>query len=352
MPKAENYYALINAGGSGTRFWPLSTAETPKQFTSLVTDNSLLQDTISRVKKLIPIERIFIVCLKNHKEKVRAQLPALPEENIIAEPEGRNTAPAICLSTLWIYSKNKKAIIASLHSDHVIPDEEIYLDSLQEAYLSAERENAVVTIGLKPSRIETGYGYIKIGDKIEASQKVEVHIGEGFYEKPTFDVAKEYVESGQYMWNGGMFIYRASYMLDLFRKFLPEVINPLEALFARDKGGELAEVYELLPEVSIDCGIMEKTKNILVVPTYCRWTDIGIWSSMAEILDKDDKGNMAKGKNILIDSEDNIIFSSHTPIACIGVKNLIVVSTENGVLVCDRDRAQDVRKISELLKNK
>lgn len=347
-----NYYTLINAGGSGTRFWPLSTKEIPKQFTSLVTKNSLLQDTVKRVRRLLPIERIFIVCIKNHRRMVKKQISELPDENIVVEPEARNTAPAICLSTLLIHEKNKDAVIASLHADHVIPDEVVYLDSLLEAYDAAEREDSVVTIGLKPTRIETGYGYIKIGENIKDSKNSNVHKGEGFYEKPSYEDAKKYVKSGNYIWNGGMFIYKASYMLDLFQKHLPDVINPLEGFIRTKKSKELPKIYKTLPKISIDYGIMEKTDNILVVPTHCQWTDIGIWSSMEEIIDKDKDGNCVKGGNIIIDSSDNIIFSNHTPIACIGVKNLIVVNTPNGVLVCDKSRAQDVRKIAEMLRMK
>jgi len=345
----KNYYALINAGGSGTRFWPLSTEKLPKQFTKLVTENSLLQDTVKRIEKLLPIEKIQVVCLEKHRDMVVAQLPELPSDNIISEPESRNTAPAICLSTLRIHAKDEDAIIASLHSDHVIPDEKVYMDSLLEAYTAAEKGDSVVTIGLKPTRIETGYGYIKIGEKLKGSSKCGVYKSEGFREKPEYDTAKRYVESGNYMWNGGMFIYRASHMLDLFRKHLGEIINPLENL----EGGNLAEVYKKLPRISIDYGIMEKTDNILVVSTFCRWTDIGIWTSMEEIFEKDEDGNCVKRDlSVIIDSSDNIIFSNHTPIACIGVKDLIIVNTPNGVLVCDKSRAQDVRKITEMLKKK
>jgi mannose-1-phosphate guanylyltransferase len=350
--KREDVYALINAGGSGTRFWPLSTNGSPKQFNALISDKTLLQETVSRLKNIIPTERIYIVCTANHKAKIKEQQPDLPPENIIAEPVSKNTSAAICLGTLLIHEKDPDAIIASIPSDHVIKDEKAYLDCLEHSFHAARDSDSIITIGIKPTRIETGFGYIKLGKKNKAFADFDIYESSGFCEKPSYDVAKKYIESGKYMWNAGIFIFKTDFISRLFFKHLPDIIKPIMGYFPGKSKKNLASIYENLTPISIDYGIMEKTKEILVIPCSCHWIDVGIWSSMDEVLPKDQNNNAVRGDNIILDSSDNIIFSTHTPIACIGVTDLIIVNTPNGVLVCDKRDAQAVRKISDLLNNK
>lgn len=341
--------ALIMAGGKGTRFWPLSTADKPKQFLKLLGSETMIQMTVKRINKLIPIHKIFICTTEKYLNLVKEQLPNLPLENIIIEPEGRNTAPCIALSSMLIKRRFNDTNIVVLPSDHLIRDEERFLNDIDEANKFLEtNKDAIITLGMKPDRVETGYGYIKVnklsyGDNIK---KVE-----SFVEKPTFAKAKEYLESQDYLWNGGMFLWNVNNIILKIKEYLPNTYNALSELLTSEENEInkiISENYLKTDAISIDYGILEKAKNIYVIPCNCGWDDVGNWTSVERYSDKDNVGNVFKAQGTLYNCKNNIVLT-HKNILLNDVENLIVIETDDYIMISSKKQEQDIKKAKELL---
>jgi mannose-1-phosphate guanylyltransferase len=314
----------------------------------------MLQDTVDRLTPMIPAENILVITGGAHAATVARQLPELPDSNIIVEPGARGTGPAIGLGAALIARKDPDAIMGSFAADHYVTEPRVF----QEAVAVATRvaaEGYLVTLGIKPSYPETGYGYIKSGAKLSDHGDFEVHEVDEFKEKPDLATAEHYVQSGRYLWNASMFIWRASTLLDEMRTLLPDLYEVLIEIAEHwDTPQQAAVIERLWPglqDVTIDHGIMEKAEHVAVVPVEFGWTDLGDWHSLAEVLAANENENVALGAtHIAVDTRSTLVFGQGRTIATLGVENLVIVDTDDVVLVCDRARAQDVRKIVQRLK--
>lgn len=344
--------ALIMAGGRGERFWPKSRKNLPKQFLSLTDDGkTMIQLTIDRIKPLVDLEDIYISTNKDYKHLVLEQLPGIPEDNILCEPVGRNTAPCIGLGAVHIAKKYSDAIMMVLPSDHLIKYTKMFLNTLETSCLLAAKAENLVTIGITPDYPETGYGYIKFNsDKCEG-QAFEV---DRFVEKPSLEVAKEYLETEEYLWNSGMFIWKVSTILNNLKKFIPNTYNGLmkikNAIGTEEYEHSLENIFPNFSSESIDYGIMEKATDIYILPGTFGWDDVGSWLAVGRIQKSNEHGNVVRGNVITIDCENNIIQGTDKLIATVGIENLIVVDTEDAMLICNKNSAGDIKKVLENLK--
>ncbi|MBU3073203.1 mannose-1-phosphate guanylyltransferase [Clostridium estertheticum] len=345
--------ALIMAGGKGTRFWPLSTEKRPKQFLKLLGEETMIQMTVNRIKDLIPKDRTFVVTSSDYVELVKNQLPDLPSRNIIVEPVGKNTAPCIALSAFYIEKIYKDATMIVLPSDHLIENEEKFRDTINCAYdFIQNNEDGIVTLGMKPTRPEIGYGYIKASEtgKLKIGNEVICKV-DSFVEKPDLDKAKRYVEGENYLWNGGMFIWKATTILNLTKKFLKSTYQVLEeiAIATEDEyGSKLVENYCKVQAVSVDYGIMENAKEIYVIPCDFGWDDVGSWHAIERYREKDEHNNVVVGKVRNIEGNNNFIVGKDKLIITVGLDDVFVVETDDVILLCKKeniDNIQELRKI-------
>lgn len=339
--------ALILAGGSGTRFWPLSRKHRPKQLLALEGDRTLLRDTVERLSPLIPPTSIWICTTEALAEGVRRDVPEVPPEQVLLEPEGRNTAPAIGWSVRSMPEEARRGVVAVLPADHRMGDPAAFRDLLEQAARAVEREDRVMTLGVTPRWAETGYGYLEL----------EPGTGEGglrrlrrFVEKPTAEKAEEFVRSGSYLWNAGIFLFRGTTLLSVLERLQPELARGLEEIAAAPE--RLPELYARLPADSIDYAVMEKLDEISTLPLDCGWSDLGSWAALDEILPRDAAGNTKRGDVLAVDARDNLLFSDAGTIAVLGVEGLVVVRTGDTVLVMPKDRSQEVRRIVTELGNR
>lgn len=338
--------ALIMAGGKGERFWPLSTEEKPKQFLNLLGEETMIQMTVNRLKDIIPLERIFVVTGKRYVNLVKEQVPLLPERNIIVEPVGRNTAPCIGLSAFVIEKYYKDATIVVLPSDHLIRDEKKFQNSILAGYEFIKLENeAIVTLGMKPDRPETGYGYINYAYIKENINGFEIRKVNKFVEKPDLDTAKKYISCGDFLWNGGMFIWKSSNIFNLTNKYLHDtymILNEIAVASESEFEDILEEKYELLESVSIDYGIMEKAPSIYVIPSDFGWDDVGNWSSIERYKEKDVNGNVVNQNAVTYNSENNIILTNKK-IVLNDIRNLIIVETDDCIMISSKEQEQNIK---------
>ena len=338
-------YAIILAGGTGTRFWPLSRELEPKQFLNVCAGKPLLEEAIDRISGLIKKENIYIATSEIHHKKIRRCLKKLsiPLNNILLEPESKNTFAPIAVLSKRINNFDSDAVIAVLPSDHFIKQKNSFLKFLAKG-IGLAREGYIVSLGIHPERPETGYGYIKTKTKIK-----NFYLIDKFIEKPGLARAKRFIQDKRYYWNGGIFIFRPQVFLEETKKFVPRVYKIIMQI--RDKRVS-PKLWHELPSISIDYAIMEKTKRMALLPADCGWIDLGSWESVAEILRKDANGNIFRGKTIDIGSRNALVWSDKRLIATLGLNNIIIVDTEDALLVCRRDRSQDVKKVVGLLKRK
>ncbi len=344
--------ALIMAGGHGERFWPMSRKNLPKQFLSLTNDGkTLIQLSVERIAPLVAPEDIYISTNKNYLTLVREQLPEVPEENIICEPVRRNTAPCIGFGAAKISKKHGDAIMIVLPSDHLVKNNNMFINALSDATELAEALDALVTVGITPDHPETGYGYVKFNSSVREKNGYRV---EHFAEKPDFETAKSYLASGEYLWNSGMFVWKTDSILKCFERIMPDVYESLMVI--KDAVGTSAEadvvekLYPTFPSISIDYGIMEKADNIHTIPGAFGWDDVGSWNAMERTFQTNDAGNIVNGNIITIDTNDCIIRGGQKLIACVGLKDLVVVDSDDATLICAKDSTQDIKKVLDNLK--
>ena len=345
--------AMILAGGTGTRLWPYSRSMTPKQFLNLgSTHESLFQETCKRLETLVSPEQIYVVGSDEHVGELRQQMlqmfPDYRPAQLLIEPLSRNTAPAILWGILRIPQNQRREPVVILASDHLIKAPEQFVSALKSAE-SLANSGYIVTFGISPDRPETGYGYIKSGEALEVGFKVEE-----FVEKPDQATAERYLESSEYTWNASIFMATAETWLEEFRLHAPELLAVFENKTAAGKAltdpENIRKIYEAIPAESIDYALLEKSKRVAVLPVEMEWSDLGSWESIFQVSEKDAQGNVLRGNVILHDTQNSLIFSSKKLVTSIGVENLIIVETDDALLVCDMKRSQDVKKLVETLK--
>lgn len=347
--------AVIMAGGKGERFWPKSRRALPKQFLSLTGDGkTMLQKTVERILPLIDIEDVYVVTNKDYIKLVKEQLPDIIQDNIIVEPCSRNTAPAIAIAAAYINKKYEDATMVVLPSDHLIRYENLFLDTVKSAVAQAQEDSKLVTLGIVPSAPETGYGYIKfISDKDGKSSFI--YPVEKFVEKPNIDLAKEYLNSGEYLWNSGIFIWNTSTIIDAIKTFIPDIYQAYCRIFSAIGTEAEAEVIEIVFEkivpISIDFGVMEYADNIYTIPGSFGWDDVGSWLALERINRTNDDGNYVKGDVITIDTNSSTIIGNKKLIASVGMKDVIIVDTDDALLVCNKEDAQSIKNVIKTLKN-
>ncbi|MCI9124553.1 MAG: NTP transferase domain-containing protein [Eubacterium sp.] len=344
--------ALIMAGGRGERFWPKSRKSLPKQFLSLTEDGkTMIQLTIERIRPLVRMEDIFISTNRVYRELVLEQLPEILPENILCEPVGRNTAPCIGLAAVHMAKRYDDALMIVLPSDHLIKYNQMFLNVLKEGCGIAQKAANLVTIGITPDYPETGYGYIKYRPEESDGNAYAV---ERFVEKPDVETAKEYLETEEYLWNSGMFVWKVSTIMDNIRTALPDLYEGLvkigETLGTEKQEMVLEKVFPEFESVSIDYGIMEKAQNIFILPGVFGWDDVGSWLAVDRIRKSNESGNVVSGNIITIHSKNNIIQGGKKLIAAVGLEGLIIVDTEDATLICEKGSAPDIKMVLENLK--
>ena len=341
-------YVIILAGGIGSRLWPLSRELYPKQFLKFNGDHTLLQDTLLRVNRTVPFSNMLIVAGNNHIVNIKMQVQQISNNEkvvVLQEPVGRNTAPAIARGLFYLLQQGAKDdIVVVLPSDHVIEDKDKFQLLLQKGEKAARAGN-LVTFGIKPDRPETGYGYIK---KDSTMWDDGIYLVDKFVEKPDLSTAQTYYKQGDYFWNSGIFMFKVSTILEEYKKLLPEIYQAMEKISPNDEN--LEEIYEKLEGISIDYGILEKSERVVVVPADLSWNDIGSWYYLYRHLPKDNQGNAFQGQIVSIDSKDNLVISPQQLTAIIGLENMVVINTDDALLVCLQERSQDVKQVVDILK--
>jgi mannose-1-phosphate guanylyltransferase len=348
-------YAVIMAGGKGARFWPRSREKKPKHLLDILSDKTIIQETVERIKPLISPQNVLVVTGKKHAATLIKQLPEIPVQNVIIEPEGKNTAACIGLAALHIRKIVSDDVMVVLPSDHAIADSQRFLDIIKAASKTAFEENGLVTIGIKPTSVQTGFGYIELSDVLKKYNNEAVFRVKSIREKPDYQKAKEFVDHGNFYWNSGMFIWKTSVILQEICRWLPDLHAGLteidNAMGTAKEKSTVPRVYKKLASISIDYGVMEKADNVFTLQGDFGWNDVGSWDALWDISPKDTTGNAAlnNSRTILEDAEDSLVYNPHKLTALIGVKDLIVVETKDALLICKKGRSQDVKKIVEKL---
>ena len=352
MKVNENYYCVIMAGGIGARFWPMSRSSHPKQFIDILgTGKTLIQQTFDRLTRLCPPENILIVTNGIYKELILGQLPQISEDQVLCEPMRRNTAPCIAYANYKIYEKNPNASIVVAPSDHIILKEEEFVDTMQSALKAASENDWLLTLGITPSRPDTGYGYIQFeGEEVYPADK-KIRKVKTFTEKPSLEIAETFLQSGDFLWNSGIFVWSLKSIMKAFRENLPEVDELFEKGIGKyntpDEEGFIDETYPVCKNISIDYGVMEKAQNVFVRISDFGWSDLGTWGSLHDTRDKDEAQNAISGKNVMLyNTEDCIINVPREKLVVInGLKDFIVVEEEGTLLICKKSDEQHIRQI-------
>jgi mannose-1-phosphate guanylyltransferase len=349
-------YAVIMAGGSGTRFWPESRRKRPKQLLRISGDKSMIRLTVERILPAIPYERVMVVTGVAHAQEIRRELPELLEEMLVEEPLGRNTAPCIALAAHKLIKNDPDAIMAVLPADHLIGREDEFLGALSAGAELAASGDFLITYGIVPNRPETGFGYIRLGRVCADMGTAKAYEAAGFVEKPDHATALDYVASGQYLWNGGMFVWQARAVLKAIENHAPDLSRAVAAiaehLNTSEESAAVRRVYQGLQSESIDKAVMEKAGNVLCLPLDADWNDVGSWAALSDVWPPDKEGNCSQGEVVFLDSRECVVSSPHKVTALIGAEDLIVVDTPDALMICRRDQAQDVRRLRELLKER
>ncbi len=341
---------LIIAGGVGTRFWPKSTEKKPKQFVNLIGNKTMLQMTIDRVKKITSMEHIFISTNSHYVDLVLEQIPEISKENIIIEPVGRNTAPCILLSTMIIDKKYPNSNIAVFPADHILREEDNFVKTIETANQFLKDNKGIITIGIQPTRPETGYGYIKMSTMPIGKNNFEVIKVDKFVEKPNLEKATEYLSTNKYLWNAGMFVYNSKYMIEEFEDKMPkmsETINCIINSNDEEYMKNLFEKYELCEKISIDYAIIEKSNNIYVIPADLGWDDIGTWPSLQRYIEPDDDDNYLKGNVEMINSKNNIVYSLNKKIILYNINDIFCIDSDDVIIIGNKANIKDVHELGK-----
>jgi mannose-1-phosphate guanylyltransferase len=345
------------AGGFGTRFWPQSRERSPKQLLPILGAETMIQLTVQRLQTLIAPKDVIIVTNRMHTSQIREQLPAVPAQNIVEEPIGRNTAPCIALAGIIIEHQEPDTVMVVLPADHLIHNVERFQQVVALGCDVANKERALVTMGIIPTRPETGYGYIQVGEQIsDKSSPAIIRRAVRFAEKPDLETAKRFLASGDFLWNSGMFIWRTDVILEQIKKYIPEIYDelaPLDNLIGTQSfAPQLDNSYKLIRGISIDYGVMEKANNVFVAEGDFGWSDVGSWDEVANIRPKDEMQNAVGGNVFLSDVKNSLVLSDDKLVVSLDVDDLIIINTDNAVLVCKRGSSQDVKKVVDYLRRK
>jgi mannose-1-phosphate guanylyltransferase len=352
----DHLFAVIMAGGIGSRLWPRSRGATPKQFLDLLGPNTMLQETVDRIEPLIPPERVLVVTSEEYIPVVLDQVPTLPRENVIVEPMPRGTAPCIGLAAIALQPRDPEGIMAVFPADHRIADAEGFRQAIAAAGHVAQ-EGYLVTLGITPTHPQTGYGYIQRGDSLREVQGLPSYRVKRFTEKPDEPTAEQFVASGEYYWNAGIFIWRAQSILAEMERLLPGLYAELQAIaneWGQDsQSSTIAAAWDRVPQTTIDYGIMEKASRVAVLPVDIGWDDVGNWATLSALLDSDEAGNVLRGsgRHLLVDTKDSYVYAAAGRlVAAVGLEGFVVVDTPDALLVCPKDQAQAVRDTVNRLK--
>ncbi|MBS1517750.1 MAG: mannose-1-phosphate guanylyltransferase [Bacteroidetes bacterium] len=359
-------YAVIMAGGVGTRFWPKGNYKFPKQFLKITDDDdTLLQLAYKRLDGVFRNTNIFVVTNIIYKQEVKRQLPKIPDENIICEPVGRNTAPCIGLSCVFINRFQSRANVLVVAADHLIGDNDEFHRVIKSGLQFVNDNGGIVTLGIHPTKPETGYGYIQYDSDFFADIETEeksavsterIYKVKTFAEKPNLEVAKAFLDSGDFLWNSGMFIFRTDTMMEEIRNYMPDLFESLNRLsdniLATNFPKILEDEFTKLKSISIDYGVMEKSSNVFIIRSHFGWNDVGAWDEVYNIKEKDQDGNVRKGMTVTQDTKNCLILNDQKIVATVGVEDLLIINTENGLLICKRGEAQRVKEIVDYLRRK
>lgn len=351
----QHLYAVIMAGGIGSRLWPRSRASSPKQFLDLVGPHTMLQDTVRRLQPLIPVERILLVVGEEHAETVLEQIPDMSRDNLVLEPQARGTAPCIGLAALVIRRRDPDAVMGVFPADHRIADDARFRQAIAAA-AEVARDGYLVTLGIAPNEANTGYGYIQRGESLGQVNGFDVYEVQRFTEKPDGETARTFVESGKYYWNGGIFVWQVTTILGEIETHLPRLDKELGTIadaWDTDRRDEvLASAWQQVPQTTIDYGIMEKASQVATIPVDIGWDDVGNWANLSDLLEGDEEDNVVRGegRTLLLDTANIYVYASAgRMVATVGLEDLIIVNTPDALLVCPKDRAQDVREVVQAL---
>jgi mannose-1-phosphate guanylyltransferase len=351
----KHFYAMIMAGGGGTRLWPMSRSATPKQLLPLVEDRSMFHVSVERLAPLFTPEQIYVVTGENYVAALRAETPEIPAENFIVEPNAKNNGPAALLGLTVIQKRDPEATVAILTADHHIAYKDVFRSVLSGAYELAQR-GKIVTLGISPSFPSTAFGYIRRGEAIGEVMGFRAYTSLGFTEKPNLRKAMEFLSSGDYSWNSGMFIWRADQAMAEFERQQPtmyaSIVGTQAFVDTPDFHDKLAAAWENVEKIAIDFAVMEGAENMAVIPVDMGWSDIGSWDALFDVLDLDDAGNGIKGHapdHMMIDTKNTLVYSDKFTVT-IGVENIVVVDTDDALMICHKDRAQDVKEVVNRLR--
>jgi mannose-1-phosphate guanylyltransferase len=347
-------YCVVMAGGSGTRFWPKSREKHPKQFLRILDDKSLIQSTLDRFGKIVGRDKLFIVAKGMQETIIRKHAPGIPDSNFIFEPVGKNTAPCIGLAAVHVAMADPDAVMIVTPADHLVKKEDEFQKVIHAAALLAEEDNAMVTLGITPARPSTGYGYIQIDGVHRTLDGIDACRIKTFAEKPNYETAERFVQSGDFFWNSGIFVFKASVILQAFEEHLPELYESLMEIRKALQNGEcetvIDRIYHQIKSISIDYGVMEQAKNVFMIEGNFIWNDLGSWDQVYKLTPQDDHGNAVIGDAVLIDTKNSYVDADGGVVAVLGLDEIVVVRDGDAVLVCKRKRSEEVKHIVDRLK--